>query len=114
MAAQRFNWLSKLLIVMTVGGWALYVLLLIIFHYGRPEQHFGYLKYQEIAVRAEWLTWNSVWFHTGIWGALGLAVTTFTLVHLTRHRQLQYLKIYLVLLGAAALFTLLLVTFSSR
>ncbi|WP_319783955.1 hypothetical protein [Oceanisphaera sp. IT1-181] len=114
MATPPFNWLNKLLIAMTVGGWALYVLLLLIFHYGRPEQNFGYLKHQQIPVRAEWLSLHHFWFHAGVWGALGLAVTAFTLVHLKGRAHLQYLKIYLVLLGAAAIFTLLLATFSPR
>ena len=113
MAPQRFNWLSKILVAMTIGGWVLYILLLIVFHYGRPEQHFGYLRYQDIAVRDEWLTWHSFWFHVGIWGALGLAVTTFTLVHVTGRHHLQFLKIYLVMLAMAAALTLLLVVLSS-
>lgn len=114
MAPRRFDWLSRLLITMTLGGWALYLLLLTLFHYGRPEQQFGYLQYHNIVVRSEWLSGHHFWFHAGIWGALGLAVTTFTLVHVKGQRQLQYLKIYLVLLGAAAIFTLLLVTFYPR
>ncbi|MGO4998377.1 hypothetical protein [Oceanisphaera sp. W20_SRM_FM3] len=114
MAPRRFDWLSKLLTVMTVLGWSLYALLLVIFHYGRPEQNFGYLKHYDVTVRAEWLSLPHFWFHAGIWGALGLAVTAFTLVHLKGSRHLQILKIYLVLLGAAAIFTLLLATFSPR
>lgn len=114
MAPQRLDWLSKLLVTMTIGGWGLYIILLVLFHYGRPEQDFGYLRYQDIAVRAEWLTLHRVWFYAGVWGALGVAVTTFTLVHVKGRRHLQFLKVYLVMLGAAALFTLLLVVFSSR
>ncbi|MGO1247564.1 MAG: hypothetical protein ACTHY5_08895 [Oceanisphaera sp.] len=114
MAARRFNWLSKLLIAMTVGGWVLYILLLVLFHYGRPEQEFGYLRYQDISVRAQWLTLHLFWVYAGIAGALGVAVTTFTLVHLKGRRHLQYLKVYLVMLAAASLFTLLLITFSPR
>lgn len=114
MATQGFDWRSKLLILMTVGGWILYVLILLVFHYGRPEQSFGYLKYQDIAVRSTWLVKYRFWFHAGIWGTLGLAVTTFTLVDIKGRRHVQYLKVYLVMLAAAAIFTLLLVTFSSR
>ena len=114
MAPRPFDCLHKLLIAMTVGGWTLYVLLLLIFHYGRPEQNFGYLKQQNIVVRSEWLSLHHFWFHAGIWGALGLAVTTFTLVHLTGRQHLQFLKIYLVILGAALIFTLLLGVFSPR
>lgn len=111
MVQQRIDWLGKLLVAMTIGGWSLYTLLLLVFHYGRPEQQFGYLRYQDIAVRTEWLTPHSIWFHTGIWGILGLAVTTVTLVHLKGGRHQQFLKIYLLLLVAAALFTLLLFYF---
>ena len=114
MSPPRFDWLSKLLMTMTVGGWALYVLLLLFFHYGRPEQNFGYLKHQDIVVRSEWLSLHHFWFHVGIWGALGLAITVFTLVHLKGSKQLQYLKIYLVFLAVAAMATLLLGTFSPR
>ena len=114
MAPRPFDRLNKLLIAMTVGGWTLYIVLLLIFHYGRPEQNFGYLKSQQIAVRSEWLSLHHFWFHAGIWGALGLAVTTFTLVHLKGRRHLQFLKIYLVMLGAALVFTWLLATFSPR
>lgn len=114
MAAGRFDWLNKLLTIMTVGGWALYVLLLLAFHYGRPEQSFGYLKHHQLAARTEWLSIPHFWFHAGIWGALGLAVTAFTLLHLKGHPHYQYLKIYLLLLVAAVLTTLLLVTFSPR
>lgn len=114
MAVQRFDWLNKLLTLMTVGGWALYVLLLLAFHYGRPEQKFGYLKHHQLEVRTEWLSIPHFWFHAGIWGALGLAITAFTLVHLKGHPHLQYLKIYLLLLVAAVSATLLLGTFSPR
>lgn len=114
MTPRPFDWLNKLLIAMTVGGWTLYVFLLLIFHYGRPEQSFGYFKHHDIVVRSEWLSLHHFWFHAGIWGALGLAVTTFTLVHLKGRQHLQFLKIYLVLLGAALIITLLLATFSER
>ncbi|GGB45661.1 hypothetical protein GCM10011502_18720 [Oceanisphaera marina] len=114
MAPQRLDWLSKMLVTMTVGGWGLYIILLVLFHYGRPEQDFGYLRYQDIAVRTEWLALHSFWFHAGVWGALGLAVTTFTLVHVKGRHHLQFLKIYLVMLAMAAVLTLLLVVFSSR
>lgn len=113
MASQRLDWLSKMLVTMTVGGWSLYIILLVLFHYGRPEQDFGYLRYQDIAVRSEWLALHSFWFHAGVWGALGLAVTTFTLVHVKGRQHLQFLKIYLVMLAVAAVLTLLLVVFSS-
>lgn len=111
MASQRLDWLSKMLVTMTVGGWSLYIILLVLFHYGRPEQDFGYLRYQDIAVRSEWLALHSFWFHAGVWGALGLAVTTFTLVHVKGRQHLQFLKIYLVMLAVAAVLTLLLVFF---
>lgn len=111
MASQRLDWLSKMLVTMTVGGWSLYIILLVLFHYGRPEQDFGYLRYQDIAVRSEWLALHSFWFHAGVWGALGLAVTTFTLVHVKGRQHLQFLKIYLVMLAVAAVLTLLLVVF---
>lgn len=113
MASQRLDWLSKMLVTMTVGGWSLYIILLVLFHYGRPEQDFGYLRYQDIAVRSEWLALHSFWFHAGVWGALGLAVTTFTLVHVKGRQHLQFLKIYLVMLAVAAVLTLLLIVFSS-
>ncbi len=108
MAPRGVDGVGKLLAAMTLGGWALYILLLVLFHYGRPEPDFGYLRYLGIPVRTEWLTLPAYWFHVGIWGALGLAVTTFTLVHFKGRRHLQYLKVYLVLLAAALLFTLLL------
>ncbi|WMC11883.1 hypothetical protein PU634_05820 [Oceanimonas pelagia] len=111
MAKQRKDWLGAWLAALTGGGWTLYILLLILFHYGRPEQHYGYLRYLEVEVRTGWLTLPTLWFHLGIWGALGLAVTTFTLVHLKGRRHSQYLKVYLVMLAAAALFTLLLFYF---
>ncbi|GAA3722644.1 hypothetical protein [Oceanisphaera sediminis] len=111
MAKQGTDWLGKLLVTMTLGGWSLYILLLLVFHYGRPEQQFGYLRYQDIAVRTEWLMPHSIWFHMGTFGILGLAVTAFTLVHLKGRRHQQFLKIYLLLLVAAALFTLLLFYF---
>lgn len=111
MALRGIDWRGALLAAMTLGGWSLYLLLLLVFHFGRPEQQFGYLSYRNIAVRTEWLTLHSIWFHLGIWGALGLAVTTFTLVHLMGRQHSQFLKIYLVMLGAAALFTLLLFYF---
>lgn len=111
MAQQRVDWLGRLLTGMTLGGWALYILLLLLFHYGRPEQQFGYLTYHEISVRNYWLSLPTFWFHAGIWGALGLAVTTFTLVHLKGRRHSQFLKVYLVMLASAAVFTLLLFYF---
>ncbi|MBU3823527.1 MAG: hypothetical protein H9917_01720 [Candidatus Oceanisphaera merdipullorum] len=114
MASGRFDWLSKLLLMMTVLGWALYALLLVIFHYGRPQQNFGYLKHYDVTVRSAWLSLPHFWFHAGILGALGIAVTAFTLVHLKGSRHLQILKTYLVLLGVAAIATLLLATLSPR
>ncbi|WP_375057900.1 hypothetical protein [Zobellella sp. DQSA1] len=111
MIQQRIDWLGRLLAGMTLGGWALYILLLILFHYGRPEQEFGYLRYLEVEVRTHWLSLPTFWFHMGIWGALGLAVTTFTLVHRKGHRHSQFLKVYLVMLASAAVFTLLLFYF---
>lgn len=114
MAPQGTKWLSKLLIVMTIGGWLLYVVLLLLFHYGRPEQSFGYLRHHDVVVRTSWLTLHKIWFHAGIWGALGVAVTAFTLVHLKGRRHQQYLKIYLGMLVMAAIITLLLATFSPR
>ncbi|MBO1518606.1 hypothetical protein [Oceanisphaera pacifica] len=114
MAQRRHGWFSRLLIVMTIGGWALYIVLLLVFHYGRPEQDFGYLRYQDISVRAQWLSVHLFWAYAGVLGALGIAVTAFTLVHLKGRRHLQYLKVYLVMLAIASLFTLLLITFSSR
>ncbi|PSJ46929.1 hypothetical protein [Zobellella taiwanensis] len=111
MATRRKDWLGRLLAGLTIGGWTLYVLLLILFHYGRPERRFGYLSYLEVEVRTHWLTLPTLWFHLGIWGALGLAVTTFTLVHLKGRRHSQYLKVYLVMLASAAVFTLLLYYF---
>ncbi|ART79487.1 hypothetical protein [Oceanisphaera avium] len=114
MSPRRFDWLSKLLMTLTVSGWALYVLLLLFFHFGRPEQNFGYLKNHDISVRSEWLSLHHFWFHVGIWGALGIAVTLFTVVHLKGSPQLQYLKVYLVMLAFFAIATLLLGTFSPR
>lgn len=111
MATRRKDWLGRLLAGLTIGGWTLYVLLLILFHYGRPERRFGYLSYLEVEVRTHWLTLPTLWFHLGIWGALGLAVTTFTLVHFKGRRHSQYLKVYLVMLASAAVFTLLLYYF---
>lgn len=111
MATRRKDWLGRLLAGLTIGGWTLYALLLILFHYGRPERRFGYLSYLEVEVRTHWLTLPTLWFHLGIWGALGLAVTTFTLVHLKGRGHSQYLKVYLVMLASAAVFTLLLYYF---
>ncbi|WP_417614976.1 hypothetical protein [Oceanisphaera sp.] len=113
MASRGFDWLSKILVAMTIGGWTLYLLSLILLHYGRPEQHFGYLRYQGIAVRAEWLSLYNFWFHAAIWGTLGLAVTVFTLVHVKGRHQLQFLKVYLAILAVAAVLTLLLIVFST-
>ncbi|PSJ45682.1 hypothetical protein C7H85_09875 [Zobellella endophytica] len=111
MVQRRIDWLGRLLAGMTLGGWVLYVLLLVLFHYGRPEQEFGYLKYLEVDVRTTWLSLPTYWFHVGIWGALGLAVTAFTLVHLKGRRHSQFLKVYLVMLASAAILTLLLFYF---
>ena len=111
MVQQGTDWLGRLLVAMTLGGWSLYTLLLLVFHYGRPEQSFGFLRYQDIAVRTEWLMPHNIWFHAGTFGILGLAVTTFTLVHFKGRRHQQFLKVYLLLLVAAALFTLLLFYF---
>ncbi|MGP7734135.1 hypothetical protein [Oceanimonas smirnovii] len=111
MAKRSKDRLGALLAALTAGGWTLYILLLVLFHYARPEQQYGYMRYLEVEVRTGWLTLPALWFHLGIWGALGLAVTTFTLVHLKGRRQSQYLKVYLAMLGAAAIFTLLLFYF---
>ena len=87
---------------------------MLLFHYGRPEQDFAYLKHHQLTVRSEWLSLPHFWFHAGVWGAPGLAVTTFTLVHLKGRAQLQLLKTYLVILGVATVLTLLLAPFSPR
>ncbi|MCT7656262.1 hypothetical protein MBH78_19845 [Oceanimonas sp. NS1] len=71
MAKHPKDWLGGLLAALTAGGWTFYFLLLILFHYGRPEQHFGYLRYLEIEVRTVWLTLPTLWFHLGIWGRWG-------------------------------------------
>ncbi|OYD25206.1 hypothetical protein [Oceanimonas baumannii] len=111
MAKHRKDPFGALLSALTAGGWTLYALLLILFHYGRPEQQYGYMRYLEVEVRTGWLTLPALWFHLGVWGALGLAVTTLTLVHLKGRRQSQYLKTYLAMLAATAVLTLLLFYF---
>lgn len=106
MAQRRYGWFSRMLIVMTVGGWALYTGLLLLFHYARPEQHFGYLQYKEVAVRSEWLVPHYAWMCWGVFAVLGIAVTAFTLLHFKGRASLQFMKVYLVLLVTSLALTL--------
>ncbi|AWL11807.1 hypothetical protein HMF8227_01329 [Saliniradius amylolyticus] len=51
----------KLLIVLSILGWSVFVLALVLFHYARPELITGLITYWKLQVREHWLESYSVY-----------------------------------------------------
>lgn len=90
---------------LTLGSWCLFLLALIIFHYARPEVHYGLYDYHEIAIRDHWDKTYLPWYLGLLWGCVAITVIDIVLRWKRSRRRgdnrFYHLMVLLLMLAAA-------------
>lgn len=53
--------------ILTILGWVLFIVALLVSYYAAPEKSYGYLRYREIEVRESWLTPMTGYLYIILW-----------------------------------------------
>ena len=104
------DWIQKAMLWLAISCWVLFLAALILFHYAKPEDAYGYLRYLDIEVRDYWLPDMKTLLELILWTCNGLTLLTIIVNHF-RSRRVQdrrwYNLILLLLVSAGAIFTLI-------
>ncbi len=100
--------------ILAVGSWVLFILALVISKYAAPETSFGYLRYQNIAVRNVWLQPLTGYLYIILWVC---AFSSFLCLLVAKYRSRRgsdnkFFNIILLLIITVAWVTYILISVS--
>lgn len=105
------DWRIRLLRVLTLASWLLYIVCLLLFHFARPEMNTGIARYYGVSVRHHWDPLYSETLLYLIWLCSGLSLVSL-LMGIGRGRRCTDTRRYnLMLLTIVALVSGILLTY---
>jgi hypothetical protein len=99
----------RILAWLAIISWLIFIVALVVFHYGRPEQSYGVLQYFGIIVRADWIPDLRHWYQSLLRICCGLSLVSLLVNH-SRVKTKNRVRFNTVLLLLVTL-TLLLISY---
>ena len=81
------DWLTKLINLLNVISWLVFVVGLAIFHFARPEMNNIILQHHNIPVRDHWLVSLKYWMLFSLYASVGLSLCTLAINRLRMKRR---------------------------